>query len=326
MPGLRFRSAMLLILLPMLTARTAAAQADYPTRTITMVVAFEAGGSSDIIARLLAQKLGKYMGASVIVENVPGAATILGTEKVAHSRPDGYTLYLASSTPFATNPNFYKNLEYSIDDFEPITTVTRLPLILDVNPNFPGSTVKDFVAYAKSKSNDVTIATPGRGSVGEIVNGMTRGLLDIPVTNVPYRGGAPAVTDVMKGIVDAYYDAISSSLPLIKGGSIKALAITGRQRSPGAPDVPTLSELGYKDFILENVYTILAPKGTPSAIIDKLNGLLRRAMEDSDFRDALLKQGVVPEPSTPEATITAIREDYEWNSAIVKRFDIKPVD
>jgi tripartite-type tricarboxylate transporter receptor subunit TctC len=197
MSKLASRSAILLIVLEMLASRTAFAQADFPTRTITMVVAFEAGGSSDIVARLLAQKLGKYTGVSVIVENVPGAATIVGTEKVARSRPDGYTLYLASSTPFATNPNFYKTLEYSIDDFEPITTVTRLPLILDMNPSFPGSSVKDFVAYAKTKPNDVTIATPGRGSVGEIVNGMTRGLLGIPVTNVPYRGGTPAVTDVM---------------------------------------------------------------------------------------------------------------------------------
>jgi tripartite-type tricarboxylate transporter receptor subunit TctC len=326
MSKLASRSAILLIVLEMLASRTAFAQADFPTRTITMVVAFEAGGSSDIVARLLAQKLGKYTGVSVIVENVPGAATILGTEKVARSRPDGYTLYLASSTPFATNPNFYKTLEYSIADFEPITTVTRLPLILDVNPSFPGSSVKDFVAYAKTKPNGVTIATPGRGSVGEIVNGMTRGLLGIPVTNVPYRGGAPAVTDVMKGVVDAYFDAISSSLPLVKGGSVKALAITGRERSPGAPNVPTLTELGFSDFVLENLYTVLAPKGTPKATINKLNALLRRAMEDSDLKDALLKQGVVPESDTPEAAMTAIREDYEWNSKMVKRFDIVPVD
>jgi tripartite-type tricarboxylate transporter receptor subunit TctC len=199
-------------------------------------------------------------------------------------------------------------------------------LILDVNPKFPASTVKEFVSYAKTKPNGITIATPGRGSVGEIVNGMTRGLLDIPVTNVPYRGGAPAVADVLKGVVDAYYDAISSSLPLVKGGSIKPLAITGRQRSPGAPDVPTLAELGYSDFILENVYTIVAPKGTPKPVVDKLNGLLRQVMDDSEFKQLLLQQGAVPAAATPVATLDAIHADYEWNAEMVKRFNITPVD
>jgi len=304
----------------------ARAEADYPARPVTIVVAFPAGGTSDIIARMLGQKLGEYTGSNFIVENVPGAACILGTEKVARARPDGYTLYLASSTPFATNPNFYKHLKYSLADFEPITLIARVPLILDVNPKFPASTVPEFVAYAKKQANGVTIATPGRGSVGEIVNGMTRGLLQIPVTNVNYKGGAPAVTDVMKGVVDAYFDAISSSLALIKGGSVKALAITGSRRSPGAPDVPTLVELGYKDFVLENLYSILAPKGTPKPIVEKLNALLRRAMNDPDLKALLMKQGVVPEPSTPEETKKIIEQDYEWNAKMVQRFDIKPIE
>jgi tripartite-type tricarboxylate transporter receptor subunit TctC len=217
-----------LALLGAVCSGEASAQTNYPSRTVTIVVAFPAGGTSDIIARRLGQKLAEYTGTSFIVENVPGAACILGTEKVARAQPDGYTLYLASSTPFATNPNFYKDLKYSLADFEPITLIARVPLILDVNPTFPASSVSDFIGYAKKHRNGVTIATPGRGSVGEIVNGMTRGLLDIPVTNVNYKGGAPAVTDVMKGVVDAYFDAISSSLPLIKGGSIKRL------RSPAA--------------------------------------------------------------------------------------------
>jgi tripartite-type tricarboxylate transporter receptor subunit TctC len=302
------------------------AEADYPARPVTIVVAFPAGGTSDIIARMLGQKLGEYTGSNFIVENIPGAACILGTEKVARAKPDGYTLYLASSTPFATNPNFYKNLKHSLADFEPITLVARVPLILDVNPKFPASTVAEFVAYAKKQKNGVTIATPGRGSVGEIVNGMTRGLLDIPVTNINYKGGAPAVTDVMKGVVDAYFDAISSSLALIKGGSVKALAITGSKRSPGAPDVPTLVELGYKDFVLENLYSVLAPKGTPKPVVDKLNALLLRAMDDPELKTLLMKQGVVPEPSTPEETRKIIEQDYEWNAQMVRRFDIKPID
>jgi tripartite-type tricarboxylate transporter receptor subunit TctC len=143
---------------------------------------------------------------------------------------------------------------------------------------------------------------------------------------IAYRGGSPAVIDVIKGIVDAYYDAISSSLPLVESGTVKALAITGRKRSPAAPDVPTLVELGYADFVLENLYTVVARKGTPKPIVDKLNGLLRRAMEDPEFRAVLLKQGVVPEPSTPEEAKAAIEQDFEWNTSMVKRFKIQPVE
>jgi tripartite-type tricarboxylate transporter receptor subunit TctC len=320
------RALAVVALLPLVWCGAASAEPAYPARTVTVVVAFPAGGTSDIIARLLAQKLGEYAGVTFVVENISGAACILGTEKVARSNPDGHTLYVASSTPFATNPNFYKHLEYSLADFEPITMIGRVPLILDVNPKSPASTVAQFIAYAKSKPFGVTIATPGRGSVGEIVNGMTRGLLGIPVTNVNYKGGAPAVTDVMKGVVDAYFDAISSSVPLVKGGSLKALAITGSKRSPGAPDVPTLVELGYKDFVLENLYTVLAPKATPRPIVDKLNALLRRAMNDPDLKAKLLTQGVVPEPTTPEETKAAIEADYEWNARMVQRFGIKPID
>jgi tripartite-type tricarboxylate transporter receptor subunit TctC len=313
-------------LLPLVWLRAAFADPSYPTRTVTIVVAFPAGGTSDIIARLLGQKLGQYTGAAFVVENISGAACILGTERVARASPDGYTIYIASSTPFATNPNFYKHLKYSLGDFEPVTTIGRVPLILDVNPKFPASSVAEFISYAKSKPNGVTIGTPGRGSVGEIVNGMTRGLLGIPVTNVNYKGGAPAVTDVMKGVVDAYFDAISSSLPLVKGGTVKALAITGSKRSPGAPDVPTLVELGYKDFVLENLYSVLLPKATPRPIVEKLNALLRRAMEDPDLKAKLLDQGVVPEPTSPEQTKAAIQADYEWNASMVRRFGIEPID
>jgi tripartite-type tricarboxylate transporter receptor subunit TctC len=304
----------------------ASAQENFPNRGITIVVAFAAGGTSDIIARLLGRKLSEYTGVSVVVENIPGAACMTGTEKVAHAAPDGYYLYLASSTPFATNPNFYHHLRYSLDDFEPITLVARVPLAFDIKGDFPVSSVKEFIDYARKQPNGVTIATPGRGSVGEIINGMARGILDINITDVPYPGSTPAVADLMKGVVDSYFDAISSTLPLYKAGTFKILAVTGQKRSPGAPDVPTLLELGYKDFMLENVYSFLAPKGTPRPVIDKLNALLRRAMGEPAFHDALLAQGVVPEPSTPEETRAIIQQDYDWNARMVSRFNIKAID
>ena len=307
-------------------AGPAAAQETFPNRAITIVVAFAAGGTSDIIARLLANKMSEYTGTPVVVEDIPGAACMTGTEKVAHANPDGYTLYLASSTPFATNPNFYHHLRYSLDDFEPITLVSRVPLAFDVRKEFPASTVEEFVKYAKKQTNGVTIATPGRGSVGDIINGMARGILNINITDIPYPGSTPAVADLLKGVVDSYFDAISSTLPLYQAGTFKILAVTGQKRSPGAPDVPTLLELGYEDFMLENIYSVFAPKGTPRSIVDGLNGLLRRAMGAPAFREALLKQGIVPEPTTPEETRAIVQQDYAWNARMVQRFSIKAID
>ncbi|HEX4411020.1 MAG TPA: tripartite tricarboxylate transporter substrate binding protein [Xanthobacteraceae bacterium] len=304
----------------------AAAQESYPNRPVTLVVAFAAGGTSDIIARLFANKLSEYAGTSFVVEDIPGAACMTGTERVAHAAPDGYTIYVASSTPFATNPNFYHHLRYTLDDFAPITQIGRVPLAMDVRKEFPPSSVKEFVDYARKQPDGVTIATPGRGSVGEIINGMARGILDIKITDISYPGSTPAVADLMKGVVDSYFDAISSTVPLYKAGTFKILAVTGQKRSPAAPEVPTLLELGYKDFMLENVYTVLAPKGTPRPIVDKLNALLRRAMSDPAFRDSLLGQGIVPEPSTPEGTKDLIQQDYQWNATMVQRFNIKAID
>ena len=301
-------------------------QDSYPNRNITLVVGFAAGGTTDIIARLLGQKITEYTSANVIIENIPGAASMTATEKVARASPDGYTLYMPSSTPFATNPNFYRKLRYSFEDFEPVILVARVPLAFDVRAEFPATTVKEFVEYARKQPHGVTIAIPGRGSVGEIVNGMARGILNIKIQDVPYRGSTPAVADLLKGVVDAYFDAISSSIPLYQAGKLKMLAVTGRTRSPGAPHVPTLIELGYKDFMLENVYSIVAPKGTPAPVVEKLNGLIRRAMSEPKFREILLTQGVVPEPSTPEELRAVIVQDYEWNASMAKRFDIKPID
>ena len=320
------RRVLAAVLAVVLASGAARAQDTYPSRTITFVVGFAAGGTSDIIARLLGRKISEYTGAAVVIENIPGAASNAATEKVAHAAPDGYTLYVPSSTPFATNPNFYHSLRYSFADFAPVALIGRVPLAFDVRAEFPAATVKDFVAYARRQPNGVTIATPGRGSVGEIINGMARGILDIPITDVAYHGSTPAVTDLLKGVVDSYFDAISSTIPLYQGGKLRILAVTGRARSPGAPEVPTLVELGYRDFMLENVYSIVAPKGTPRPVVDKLNALIRRAMAEPAFRDTLLAAGVVPEPASPAETAAAITQDYAWNARMVARFNIKPID
>jgi tripartite-type tricarboxylate transporter receptor subunit TctC len=217
-------------------------------------------------------------------------------------------------------------MPYSLDDFAPITLVSRIPLTLDTYAKFPAKDVKQLIAYAKTKPDGVTIATAGAGSVGEVVNTMTEHMVGIHVTSVPYRGGAPAAADLMKGVIDLFYNNISTAVPLYGGGMIRPLAITGRQRSPLIPNVPTMIELGYKDFVMENVVTVLAPKDTPRPLIDKLNALFRRAMDDSEVKQTLLSQGVVPEGSTPEATREIIKADAAFVARIAKEFDIKKID
>jgi tripartite-type tricarboxylate transporter receptor subunit TctC len=308
------------------SATVAAADTSYPDRTITIIVPFAAGGTTDIIARIIGQDIGAQLGSAVVVEDVPGASTIVGTERAAHAAPDGYTLYLASSTPFATNPNFYRKLPYSIDDFEMITLVSRVPLALDVYKKLPISNIKDLISYARSVPGGATIATPGPGSLGEIVNGMTRTILDIPIQNIPYHGAAPALQDVMKGVVNMYYDAISSTLPLYRSGAVKALAITGRQRSPAAPNLPTMVELGYPDFVLENLYGLMAPKGTPQAIIDRLNSAVRKTFANPKIRAQLINLGVSPEASTAAVYRDAVNADNAYMAKMVRQLDIPPLN
>lgn len=304
-------------------AGTAVAQAEYPNQPVSLYVGFEAGGATDVIARIVAQTLGEYTGTRFLVVDLPGAATALAAEKVAKAAPDGYSLFLTNSTTFGTNPSFRSDLSYRLDDFEPITLLSRIPLTLDVNPNFPASSVADFVARARSMPNGVTLGSSGRGSLGEVLNGMAKGILDIPMTDVPYRGGGPAITDVRKGVLDAFFNNLSSSLPLYEDGSLKGLAISSRERSPLAPDMPTFYELGYQDYVITNLYSILAPKETPRPVIDRLNSLVRQAVEDPKFKDALIKIGVVPEVTTPEEARNALEEDRILVEAMMKRFNIE---
>ena len=260
-----------------------------------------------------------------MIENIPGAASMTATEKVARATPDGYTLYMPSSTPFATNPNFYRKLRYSFDDFSQSSWWLACRSAFDVRADFPATTVKEFVEHARKQTRrDDCDPRPRQRRRDRQWHGARHPRHQIQ--DVPYRGSTPAVADLLKGVVDAYFDAISSSIPLYQSGKLKMLAITGRIRSPGAPNVPTLIELGYKDFMLENVYSIVAPKGTPAPVVDKLNGLIRRAMTEPKFLEILLAQGVVPEPSTPEELRAVIVQDYEWNASMAKRFDIKPID
>lgn len=304
----------------------AKAQSDYPNRPVRVVVGFAAGGTVDVIARLLAKKVGDLTGGTFLIENIPAASTINASLNVARSAPDGYTLYLTTSTTFATNPVFHSKMPYTLEDFAPITLVSRIPLTLDTHTKFPAKDVKELIAYAKTKPDGVTIATAGTGSVGDVVNTMTEHMVGIRVTSVPYRGGAPAVNDLMKGIIDLFYNNISTAVPLYEGGMIRPLAITGRERSQLIPNVPTMIELGYKDFVMENVVTLLAPKGTPRPLIDKLNTLFRQAMDDPETKKALLAQGVITEGSTPEGTKDVILADAAFVARMAKDFKIKTID
>ncbi|MDB5512192.1 MAG: hypothetical protein JWR08_1675 [Enterovirga sp.] len=294
----------------------------FPSRTITMVVPFPAGGTADMVARLLGQKVSSYTGQSVIVENVPGAATMVGAERVFRAEPDGYTLLVATSTTLSTNPHLYKAIRYEWDAFEPVTMLVRHPLSLDI-PKLPVSTLSEFVALVRAREGGIAYATTGRGGSSHLLGEMLKDALNLPMRDVPYRGSTPAITDLLRGEVQLYFDGLTTSLPLYRSGDIKILAVSGRERSPAVPEIPTLAELGYKDLVLENLYCLLAPKGTPRAVVGALNGLFRRALEEPDIRSRLVPESAVPEPTTPEGLAEIIKADNAYMGGIIRRLGIR---
>lgn len=300
----------------------ARAQSSYPSQPISIVVPFAAGGVTDMIGRLVGRKMSETLGQTVIIENAPGASTMIGAERVARANPDGYTLLIGTSTTFSTNPNLYKKLQYSIDSFQPITVLSKIPFAAAVNKDVPAGSAKEFIEYAKSRKDGINFGTTGTGGVSHLVGAMMGVAMKLPMQEIPYKGSAPAMTDILGGQIQIYFDAISTSLPLYKEGKIKVLGVTGTERSAAAPEIPTFIELGFPDVVLEFRLYLMAPKGTPSAIIDKLNQAARAALADPEVRKRLDQDAAVPEPQTPAETARIMREENESMGAIIKTLGI----
>ncbi|VTU34255.1 Bug family tripartite tricarboxylate transporter substrate binding protein [Variovorax sp. PBL-E5] len=304
--------------LPLLLACAAASQAQgaegFPVRPVTFVVPFPAGGGTDLGARVLAQKLGQKWGQGVIVDNRGGAAGMVGSDVVAKARPDGYTLLIGNVGTQAINPSLYKKMTFDPDRaFTPISLVAELPFAMMVSPSLPAKTVKEFVALAKASPDKITMASSGSGGSPHLTGEIFSAAAGVHLTHVPYKGGTPAMTDLMGGHVDVLFASVLESASYIKSGKLRGLAVTSAERSPTLPDLPTLAEAGVPNAVSGSWIGLLAPAGTPQAIVDKIAADVKTVLAVPATRQSLIEQGAVPRGTSPaelKAQIDADRLRY----------------
>jgi tripartite-type tricarboxylate transporter receptor subunit TctC len=298
---------------------------DYPSRSIVIIVPQGAGGGTDIIARLIGHQLSIQLGQNVVIENRTGAGSVVGTVAAAHAAPDGYTLLAGLTANMAVNPSVYVNLAYDpIRDFTPIGMLSEYPFVLMVNKDLPVHSVKELIALAKSKPGEINFASAGNGSGQQLSMELFKLMTDTKLTHVPYRGSAPAYTDVISGQTQVFFDNLASALGHIKGGNVRALAVTGTQRSPLIPDVPTVAETvpGFQNYVW---FGLWAPKGTPQPVVAKLNAELKKALATPAVRDRIVKDAGVP-LDTPIANIEPMvkAEIVKW-ADVVKRANVPQI-
>jgi tripartite-type tricarboxylate transporter receptor subunit TctC len=282
-----------LIVVVALTLGPAVGAEEFPTRTVTVISPYQAGGTNDIIARLLAQKLSERWGASVIVENRPGANGGIGIEAVAHATADGHTLLAVASSALTINPLFYKSLPYdAARDLAPITRTGVVPNVLVVNPSVGAGSVQELIALAKAQPGKLSYASQGTGSNGQVNGELFKQRAGIDLLHVPYKGSAPAVQDLLGGRVQLMFDNLPTVLPLIRAGDLHALAVTTAARIPQLPNVPTIAESGFPGFDTSAWFALLAPKQTPAAVRTKLEEAAIAALTAADTRERLAAAGI----------------------------------
>ena len=295
---------------------------DYPNRPIKVVVPLAPGGGTDLLARLIGQKLAESMGQPVIVENRPGASTMIGAEMVAKAAPDGYTLLSTAATTFAVNPSLYKKMPYdAANDFAPITMTARFSLALVVGADFPAATMKEFIAVAKSKPRELNFASPGQASTHHLVMELFMQRAGIQMMHIPYKGAGPAVQDLLAGRVPTMFLDLATGNEHIKSGRIRALGIATPTRFPELPQLPTIGEAGVETglqgFEGSAWQGIVAPARTPSAIVNKLNTEIAKALADPAMKQKLYAAGIEPLKTTPEEFAAYIRsETVKWADVI----------
>ncbi len=298
----------------------------YPTGPIRLVVPYTAGGSSDFVARTMAQKMSEGLGQTVAVDNRPGVAGIPGTEIVARSAPDGYTIALVGLTTHAANPSLYKKLPYDAQkDFAPIGNAIVSPLVLSVPPSLPVNNVQELIAYAKANPGKLNFGSAGIGNTLHLAGELFKSRAGIDIVHVPYKGASAAVTDLLAGRIHLMIDVVQTPLAHIQGGKLKALGTTGAQRIALLPDVPTIAEQGLPGFLFTTWIGLAAPAGTPPAIVARLHAEMAKALAMPEVKEAFAKQGmeVAPSPS-PEAYAQHMRSEQERLAALIRSAGIQP--
>jgi tripartite-type tricarboxylate transporter receptor subunit TctC len=290
---------------------------DYPTRPVRFVVGYPAGGSTDIVARLIGQRLSERLGQQFVIENKPGAGSNIGTEAVVNAEPDGYTVLLVNPSNFIT-ASLYTNLKFNfIRDIAPVASFNRVPNVMTVNNDVPAKTVAEFIAYAKANPGKVNMASSGNGTSVHLSGEMFMAMSGIKMQHVPYRGSAPAITDMLGGQVQVIFDNMPSILPHIRAGSLRALAVTTAVRSPELPDVPTVAET-VPDYEASALFGMGAPKKTPVEIIEKLNKEINAVLAEPAIKARLIELGGEPLIGPPEAFGKMIAAETEKWEKVVK--------
>jgi tripartite-type tricarboxylate transporter receptor subunit TctC len=296
----------------------------YPSKPIHLIVPFPPGGGNDTVARAIAQQISPELGQPVVIDNKPGAGGSVGAELAAKAPADGYTLFLAGVGSHVVNPNVHKKLGYDpLKDFAPITLIASAPSVLVVNPKVPAQNIAEFTAYARANPGKLNYASNGTGSAAQLAAAMYETMAGVKMVHVPYKGIAPALTDLLGGEVQLMFGTVVALVPHIQAGKLRALAVTGKKRSPLIPDVPTLRESGLPEYEAGSWYGIEAPAGTPRAIIEQLNAVIVKALKQPDVAKRLATEGAEVIGSTPEEFGAHIKADLERVGKIVRAAGIQ---
>ena len=319
--------ALFAVILLGLGLNTAQAQSDaaskFPTKTIKLVVGFAPGGGTDSSARTIAMKLSELLGQTVVVENRAGAGGNIACEIIARATPDGYTIGLANIGSLAVNPHVQGGTSYNtLKDFEMISGAVAFSNVLVVRADNPIGNLDEFIKAGQNKDKPLFYGSAGIGSAGHLSGELFRMKAGMNTEHINYKGGGPVMTDLLGGNIEAVFASAPTAVPLIKGGKLRALAVTGAQRAQSLPDVPTIAELGFPGYQATNWYGFIAPANTPKDIIDKLNKAIVTALNDPATKERLLNSGMEPDPTTPEAFTAFVKQEYETWGKVVKELKL----
>lgn len=300
------------------------AAATYPDRPVKVIVPFPPGGATDIVGREISDKLARALGQTFVVENRSGASGNIGMEAAARSAPDGYTLVVGAPQTLTINPQLFKSNPFNPQkELDPIVVVATVPNVLIVNPKLPVSSVKELIAYAKERPGKVNYGSSSIGGTPHLSSELFKSMTDTNIMHIPYRGSAPALTDLMGGQIDMMFDNLPASLPHIKSGRVKALAVTTKQRSDSAPELPTMDEAGVPGFESQGWFSLLAPAGTPPAILQKINSEVNKILATDDFKQRLANVGAQPKGGSISDFRQLLESETQRWSKVIEFADIK---
>jgi len=323
----RIRLAAFAYAIGLLAAPTLSVAQDFPNRPITLTMPYAPGGPGDAITRVFASSMQKFLGQQVVVDNPAGASGTIGTAKVARSKPDGYTL-LMIHVSHATNGAMFKSLPYNpVDDFEPVARGTSGPMVIVARQGFPATTVPEFIQYVRANADKISLAHAGVGSASHLCALMMMNALKVKLNEVPYKGTAPALADLMGGQVDVLCDQTSGTVPQVRSGRIRAIAAAGKNRLPQLPDVPAITEAGVDGLDINISFGLYAPKGTPKPVIDKLVDAMQKSVTDPDTQARLEQMGVAAVPkdqATPDALRAHLRREIDTLVPLLVRAGVQP--